>query len=94
MNKNFLNKNFWNGMQEEGFMLVNAPSRKLAVFPSTGGQICISSSDFGSCGFSLEIEEVDALIQALQSAKSSAIPISAEIQTMYAIHCAKMGEKA
>lgn len=39
---------FWDDMRESGFILVDAPARKIAVFGNTSGQIVIAIEDDGS----------------------------------------------
>jgi hypothetical protein len=83
---------FWQEMRNEGFILVDAPKRKIAVFPNTCGMLVIAAEDDGKCIATIDVDEVDALIELLKSAKEVAAPIDADIQAKYAIHCAMGGK--
>ena len=90
-----MNKKFWNDMREEGFLLVDAPARKIAVFSNTCAEVVLATTqDSKTCICTLDADEVDGLVELLIKAKLEAAPRDAELQAMYAIHCAKMGERA
>lgn len=81
---------FWQDMREEGLMLVDAPARKIAIFPNNSGQVVIASSEDGmQCIATICPDEFDALDALLQSAKQSAIEIDSGHHAEFAIWCAK-----
>ena len=87
-----MNQNFWKDMSEEGFMLVHAPKRKVAVFPNDSGMVALATEDYdGQCLIVLDVTEINDLISLLQAAKKVAEPKDIEIQADYAIYCAKQG---
>ena len=90
-----MKKNFWDGIRDAGYLLVDAKSRKVAVFPNTIGMVVLATTqDNKECICTLDVSEIDDLIKLLQEAKTEAEPMDAELQAVYAIHCAKMGEQA
>lgn len=83
---------FWQDMREEGLMLVDAPARKIAIFPNDSGQVVIASSEDGmQCIATICSDEFDAFNALLKSAKESAIAFEAGRHAELAIWCAKKG---
>lgn len=83
---------FWQAARDAGFMLVDAPARKIAVFANTSGQVVLATSEDGEqCVSTICADEIELLEGLLRQAKEAALEIDAEYQAEHAIWCAKRG---
>ncbi len=80
---------FWDHMREHGFILIEYPARKLAVFSNDCGQVVIAAQDDGVTSLSvLEADEVHDMAAALLKAGTNAKAISVEMAAGHDAHCA------
>lgn len=80
---------FWQGMRDEDFMLIDAPMSRLAVFANKGGMVVIATEQDGAtCMSTLDVADIDALVSKLIEAKRTAMPVSQQMDAMYDAHCA------
>ena len=87
--KNQMKKDFWQDMRDEGFILMDAPDRKLAVFPNDIGFVVIASHEDHKTHIStVESDEVGALVAALLAAQERAQQIFDAIEPEYQTHLA------
>lgn len=68
-----MNDEFWEDMREEGFMVVDCPDRKVAIFANTSGHVLMATlMDDKTQALTLEPEEVADVIAKLAGAKREA----------------------
>lgn len=80
---------FWQGMRDEGCMLVDAPSRKAAAYASNDGQVVVAIEDGDAvCITAFCVDEIRPLVSALLMAEHDARPKDALINAQYDTHCA------
>lgn len=80
---------FWQGMRDNEFILVDAPGQKLAVFPNDCGMVVVAAEEMGStCITTLDVDDIDALVSKLIDAKCTAAPVIRQIEAQYETHCA------
>lgn len=88
---------FWQGMRDEGYMLVDAPKSKLAVFSNESGMVVIAIEDGDStCISTLDVADIDGVVSKLIEAKHTAMPAARQMDAMFGAHCAiqnAMGQK-
>lgn len=83
---------FWQKMRDAGFMLADAPARKIAVFANTSGQVVLAASEDGAqCVATVCVDEIELLEGLLRQAKAAALEVDAEHRAEHAIWCAKRG---
>ena len=81
---------FWEDMRESGFIIVDAPARKIAVFGNTSGQIVIAIEDDGIRVLTTVcLDELSDLQGLLARAQESAFEIDIANQAEFAIWNAK-----
>ncbi len=82
---------FWKEMRDSGCLLINAPARKVAVFPNSLGDVMLAILDCstegieGDCLTAIDVDEIDVLIVALLKTKQAALPVARALRTQYAI---------
>lgn len=92
--RTIMDEEFWASMRENEFIVVDAKSRKIAVYPNDSGMIVLAVEEGGDrCLTTLGANEFNAFLSAFNAAREVAEPMDAEIESAYAIHCAKTGEK-
>ena len=80
---------FWQGMRDNEFILIDAPGQKLAVFANDSGMVVVAAEEMGStCMTTLDVEDIDALVSKLIDAKHTAVPVSRQLEAQYETHCA------
>lgn len=80
---------FWQGMRDNEFILIDAPGQKLAVFPNDSGMVVIATEqDRATCMTTVEVDDIDALVSKLIDAKHTAVPVSRQLEAQYETHCA------
>lgn len=85
---------FWQNMRENELMLIDAPSRKIAVFANESGQIVLATSeDAGQCITTICSDEIGDFEELLSRAKSAAFEIDAARHADFAIWRAKEGDQ-
>lgn len=78
--------NFWHGMRSSDFMLVDAPSRKIAIFPNESGQVVIATQDGEEqCVTNICCDEIEDLERLFAAAARVAKGIDVEREAEYAI---------
>ena len=83
---------FWQAARDAGFMLVDAPARKIAVFANTSGQVVLATSEDGErCVATVCADEIELLEGLLRQAKSSALEVDAEYRAEHVIWRARTG---
>lgn len=81
--------NFWQEMRDNEFILVDAPSRKLAVFPNLTGLVVVASlEDSYTHICTIEADEVANVVAALLSAQIEAQKTLDAIEPEYQTHLA------
>lgn len=81
-----ISKKFWQSMRTEGFIVLDAPTRKVAVFANQSGEVVLATQeDKRQCITTLTPVEVSGLVTALVRARIVAKPIEAAIKADYAI---------
>lgn len=84
-----MNDEFWEDMREERFMLVDAPERKVAIYPNDSGMVIVAIKEGRTtCVTTLQVSEIDATASALIKAKQVAQPMDELIDAQYGAHCA------
>lgn len=84
-----MNDEFWEDMREERFMLVDAPARKVAIYPNDSGMVIVAIKEGRTtCVTTLQVSEIDATVSALIKAKQVAQPMDELIDAQYGAHCA------
>lgn len=87
-----MDNEFWASMRENEFIVVDAQSRKIAVYHNDAGMIVMAVQEGNDkCFATLGANEFNAFIGAFNAAREAAEPRDAEIEASYAIHCAKEG---
>lgn len=80
---------FWQEMRDEGFILVDAPSRKVAVFPNQSGEVVLASLEDSTTHICMiEPDEIGEIVAALITAKLDANAILDAIEPAYEAHVA------
>ena len=76
-------------MRADGFMVVDAPARKIAIFPNDSGEVVIAIQDgSATCFTELQAPEIAPAIVALMEADHVASPKAALMDAQYNAHCA------
>ena len=84
-----MTKDFWQDMREEGFILIDAPARKFAVFPNDSGQVVIASYFDGETHINvMEPDEIGTVISDLRKAQATAQKTWNAIEPEYQAHLA------
>ena len=79
---------FWNEVREMNGLVVDAPSRKIAVYPNDGGMVVVAIEDGGGAvATTVQVCEIDVLVSLLLQAKMVAEPMDALIDAQYTAHC-------
>lgn len=84
-----MNPNFWQDMRDNEFILVDAKTRKLAVFANQSGEVVMASLEDGYTHIStIEPDEIGNLIAALIAAKAEAQLFRDAVEPQYQAHVA------
>jgi len=82
-----MNKKFWEDMRANGFLLVDAEQRKIAIFANEGGELVIASYEGkGSCVSTICPTEFARLDELISDAKKIALDIDANLSADYKAH--------
>lgn len=89
-----MNDEFWEDMRDEGFLVVDAPARKIAIYANTSGQIAmVTLMDGQTQALTIEPEEVadvvSRLIKSGREADATGKRIASEAFTYLAIEKAR-----
>lgn len=75
----------WMEAAERGFVLVNAPARKVAVFANQSGEVAIVSAVDGvEIVTPVDLDEALRLVALLRDAIDDAAPIARHMEAQYA----------
>lgn len=89
----------WKDAAERGFVLVDFPARKVAVFANQSGEVVIASEVDGEVSaVAVDVEEALRLVALVRDAIDDAVPVSrrldAEFAAYNAIEDARQGKAA
>lgn len=74
----------WNELRAEGRVVVDAPARKLAIYPASGGHVILLSVDNGKATYTeIQPHEFDAAMSALAQAMLEGEGIHRELVACY-----------
>lgn len=84
----------WDGMRDDGHLAVDHTALKVGVFANESGFVVIALKDGNyECFTAVEPDAIDAIVEALQHAKRTAVPIvrrrDAEYDAYVAIEIAR-----
>jgi hypothetical protein len=80
----------WQEAKEQGFVVADAPARKLAAFANTTGEVVIVQEDDGvQTAVGLTVKEATKLMSVLADAINEASYISMSLSVSYAVAKAK-----
>ncbi len=84
-----MTEEFWDDMREEGFLVVDAPDRKVAIFANTSGDVLLATlMDGQTQALTLEPDEVADVVIKLVNAGREASVTSKKRNSEFVAHLA------
>ncbi len=84
-----MKQEFWSELRKNDFLVVDAPARKIAVYPNRDGMVVIAISDNGKdCTTELQLSEVRGFLSRLAVAEHFAGLIKKKMDAEYGAHLA------
>ena len=71
----------WDELRAHGYMVVDGPQRKLAVYPNYAGQVVMAyqeGADVTTC-LRIGVHEMQALMSAMANANDQAVEVACEL---------------